>query len=195
VLAAVALAALGLGSGPALHDRPLEWAVAGVGEGARTLVIQPGIGGGCDEGRPRVAVREGRGRIRVSVTIRSAEGPDVACPAIAHYHEPVTVRLDAPVAGRAIGGPQRSGRPGFVLDSRPPQPGPTVAVPRVAGLRAADARRALCAWRIRARGATGAATVAVQRPRAGRPVTIPREAAPERCSGLPARPAVTLRPR
>ena len=198
MLATIAVVALGAVHGPALpalQDRPLDWALTGVGAGARTLVIQPGIGGGCDESRPDVAVREGRRTIRIAVTIRSAEGPDVACPAIARYHEPVTVRLDAPVGGRAVGGPRRSDRPGFALDARLPDTGDAVTVPRLAGLRAADARAALCAWRIRARGASGAATVTAQRPGPGRRVAIPRDAAPERCGDLPARPAVVLRAR
>jgi hypothetical protein len=190
--AVVAMAALagGVGGGD-ISDRPLDWALAGVGAGGRTLVVQPGVYGGCDRGTPRVSVRERRSRIVVTVTVRSVQGPEVVCPAIARYAPARSVRLARPVSGRPIGGDLQADAPGFVLDSSVPRSaGPRV--PRVVGLASSDARQVLCAWRIRTAPYRGGGRVVGQHPRPGAAYRVPTAAAPKDCDGLPDRPVARL---
>lgn len=171
--------------------RAVDWSLSGVGPGARSLIVQPGTTGGCDQGDPRVTVREGAARIVVSVSIESVQGPDVVCPAIARLNSPVTVRLSAPVGGRAVSGEDRRDHPGAALEqARPDAQAPRV--PRVLGLGARDARAALCNWRIRATPSSGRGRVVGQTPRAGSSLRVPSAAAPETCGGLPSRPAARL---
>ena len=178
------------GGGPAPLDRPLEWVLAGVGQGGRTLIVQPGIYGGCDQGTPDVAVDADASAIVVTVTVKTVQGPDIACPAIARYAEARRVRLAQPVAGRPVSGDRQARRPGAALDFRAPSAG-RPRVPRVVGLAGADARQVLCAWRIRATPA-GRGRVVAQHPRAGAHYTVPRVAAPTSCAKLPAHPSARL---
>jgi hypothetical protein len=192
--AVVAMAALagGVGGGD-ISDRPLDWALAGVGAGGRTLVVQPGVYGGCDRGTPRVSVRERRSRIVVTVTVRSVQGPEVVCPAIARYAPARSVRLARPVSGRPISGDLQADAPGFVLESRTPTSA-RPRVPRVVGLASSDARLVLCAWRIRAVtvGPTHRGRVVGQRPRPGAAYRVPAGAAPKDCDRLPDGPVARL---
>jgi hypothetical protein len=174
---------------PAPAPRAVDWSLSGAG--ARSLIVQPGTTGGCDQGDPKVTVEESARRITVSVTILSVQGPDVVCPAIARLNTPVTVRLDAPVAGRAVVGEGRDDHPGAALEqARPDAPRPRV--PRVLGLSAADARAALCNWRLAATPSSGRGRVVGQSLAAGSSYRVPTGAAPESCAGLPARPGVRL---
>jgi hypothetical protein len=187
--AVVAMAALA--GGPVPTDRPLDWALAGVGPGGRALVVQPGVYGGCDQGTPRVSVRETRSQILVTVTVTSVQGPVVVCPAIARYARARTVRLARPVSGRPISGDLQADAPGFVLDARVPgSAGPRV--PRVVGLASNDARQVLCAWRIRTAPYRAGGRVVGQHPRPGAAYRVPTAAAPKDCGGLPNRPVARL---
>jgi hypothetical protein len=187
----VVVAMAALAGGPVPTDRPLDWALAGVGAGGRALVVQPGVYGGCDQGTPRVSVRERASGIVITVTVKSVQGPEVICPAIAKYAPAQRVRLARPVAGRPVSGDLQAEQPGFVLDSR--TPGHTATrVPRVVGLASSDARQVLCAWRIRTAPYRGGGRVVGQRPRPGADYRVPRGAAPEDCDGLPNRPVARL---
>lgn len=173
------------------HDRQIEWALAGVGPGARSIVVQPGFWGGCDKGPPKVRVTEGASEISVEVVVQEPDGIEaMICPMIARSSPPTRVALDAPVDGRRVVGPQRLTRPGAAMESRP---GVERRVPRVVGLAARDARQALCGWLVRGTGATGDAVVARQSMPAGTPLPAPSGSTPERCAGLPDAPAVRLR--
>jgi hypothetical protein len=190
MLAAVAVMAAVAG-GPVPADRPLDWALAGVSASGRTLVVQPGIYGGCDWGTPRVSVRERRAHIVVTVTVKSVQGPEVMCPAIAKYAHAQSVRLARPVDGRPISGDLQADTPGFVLDSRTPADA-RPRVPRVIGLASGDARQVLCSWRIRTMPYRGGGQVVAQRPRPGSAYRVPNAAAPKDCDRLPDRPRASL---
>ncbi|HEU4656768.1 MAG TPA: hypothetical protein VFR97_04560 [Capillimicrobium sp.] len=178
------------GAATSWRERQIEWTLAGAGKGARSIVVQPGIWGGCDQGPPKVRVTESETEIAVEAVVLEPEGVEsMICPAIAGLSEPERVRLEAPVGGRRVVGPQRIVRPGAAI---PQVPGAVPAVPRVVGLAASDARGVLCGWRVRARGARGDAVVTAQRPAAGTPLELPATAAPERCAELPAKPAARL---
>jgi hypothetical protein len=185
------LAMAALAGGPVPTDRPLDWAVAGVAAGGRALVIQPGIYGGCDQGTPRVSVRESASDIVVTVTVKSVQGPEVACPAIARYAPAQRVRLGRPVAGRPVSGDLQADVPGFVLSSRTPQ-NTRPRVPRVVGLASSDARDALCAWGIRTAPYRGGGRVVAQTPRPGTTYRAPTGTDILGCDDLPARPSVRL---
>lgn len=176
---------------PGWHDRRIGWALAGVDRDERSLVVQPGWWGGCDQGPPEVRVAETATGISIETVVREPDGIEsMICPAIARTSPPVRVELTAPVEGRRVTGPQRSTAPGAAL---PPSPVAERRVPRVTGLAAADARRVLCGWLVRARGATGERVVRWQGMRPGAvldPAAVPT---PERCGELPARPFVRLR--
>jgi hypothetical protein len=187
--AVVAMAALA--GGPVPTDRPLDWALAGVGAGGRALVVQPGVYGGCDQGTPRVSVRETRSHIVVTVTVKSVQGPEVVCPAIARYAPAQRVRVARPVAGRPVGGDLEADTPGFVLDARTPGRA-RPRVPRVVGLASGDARQVLCAWRIRTAPYRASGRVVGQRPRPGAAYRVPTGAAPKDCDALPDRPVARL---
>jgi hypothetical protein len=180
-----------LAGGTGVVDRPLDWALAGVGAGGRALVVQPGVFGGCDQGTPRVSVHETASDVVVTVTVRTTQGPDVVCPAIAKYAPAQTVRLSRPVAGRPVSGDLQSDRPGFLLDSHTPT-SPRARVPRVVGLASADARQVLCSALIRTAPYRGGGRVVAQRPRAGASYRVPTGAAPRTCDDLPARPSARL---
>jgi len=185
------LAMAALAGGPVPVDRPLDWALAGVGSGGRTLVVQPGVYGGCDQGTPRVSVRERPSGIVVRVTVKTVQGPEVVCPAIARYAPAHSVRLAQPVGGRPVSGDLRADTPGFVLVSR--RPGATAPrVPRVIGLASADARQVLCSWRIATAPYRGSGEVVGQHPRPGAAYRSPAGPAPQRCDRLPDRPRVRL---
>lgn len=186
--ALVAMAALGTGTGgPVAADRPLDWALVGVGPGARSLVVQPGIYGGCDQGGPNASLRETASEIVLTVTVKSVQGPEVVCPAIARYAPAQTVRLSAPVAGRPVSGDLQSERPGDALTFRAP-PTSRPRMPRVVGLSSSDARQVLCSWRIRTAPYRSGGRVVAQRPRAGASFRAPTGAAPKTCDALPDRP-------
>jgi hypothetical protein len=190
--AVVAMAALAGGAGgDGISDRPLDWALAGVGPGGRAVVVQPGVYGGCDQGTPRVSVRETRSHITVSVTVKSVQGPEVVCPAIARYAPAQRVRLARPGAGRPVGGDLQPDTPGFVLDARTPGRA-RPRVPRVVGLGSGDARQVLCAWRIRTAPYRDSGRVVGQRPRPGASYRVPTGAAPKDCDALPDRPVARL---
>ncbi len=176
--------------GQGWRDVGLTWTLAGTGPAGRSLVVRPGTYGGCQQGPPRIVVVETRRAIRVAAFVREPVATDVVCTVIAHVPPLRRVALRAPIAGRAIAGPLRRRAPGAafegLLDVAP-------RLPRVVGLRAADARDALCAWRARARPARG--TVVGQSPKVGTPIRIPRTAAPERCDELTDGPVVTVRTR
>jgi hypothetical protein len=125
------------------------------------------------------------------VTVRSVQGPEVICPAIAKYAPAQRVRLVRPVAGRPVSGDLQADAPGFLLDSR--TPGRTATrVPRVVGLASIDARQVLCSWRIRTKPYRGGGRVVGQRPRPGASYRVPAGAAPKDCDGLPDRPVARL---
>ena len=191
--AMVAMAALagGVGGGD-LVDRPLDWALAGVGAGGRALVVQPGVYGGCDQGVPQVSVRERASELVVTVTVKTVQGPEVVCPAIAKYAPAQTVRLSRPVAGRPVSGDLQAQAPGFVLDARTPAGSSRLRVPRVVGLASADARQELCSWRIRTAPYRSGGRVVTQRPRPGAAYRVPAGAAPKTCDDLPDRPVARL---
>jgi hypothetical protein len=187
-----ALAAMAvLAGGPVPVDRPLDWALGGVGGGARSLVVQPGVFGGCDQGSPHVSVRESRSDIVVTVTVKTVQGPDVVCPAIAKYAPAQTVRLAGPVAGRPVSGELQSDRPGFLLEARTPTSG-APRVPRVVGLASSDARQVLCSALIRTAPYRGGGRVVAQRPRPGASYQPPRGSTPRTCDDLPDRPVARL---
>jgi hypothetical protein len=126
--------------------QPMSWALVGTADAGRSLIVrQPGYGG-CQTA-PTASVVERASSIEVAVTTTvPAPGSEVACTAIAHVPSDLTVRLSAKVAGRRIVGAMRS--PSTPFSSVPFQVGPGPArlvVPDVRGLRALDARRALCA--------------------------------------------------
>jgi hypothetical protein len=189
-LAAMAALAGGAGGGQVV-DRPLDWALAGVGGGGRWLLVQPGVFGGCDQGSPKVSVRESAADVVVTVSVKTLQGPDVVCPAIAKYVAPQTVRLARPVAGRPVSGQLQSVRPGFLLESRTPT-SRTPRVPRVVGLASSDARQVLCSALIRTAPYRGGGRVVAQRPRPGAGYQAPRGAPPRTCDDLPDRPVARL---
>jgi hypothetical protein len=180
------------GAATALAAKPLAWTLAGVSRDGRSLLVRPGTYGGCDQGPPAIAVTETDRAVRVSVTVQTPTDPTVICTQIAHLPPTRAVALRAPVAGRAIGGPQRTTRPGAAF---PDAAGPVgrERVPRVVGLRAADARSVLCAWSLRARPGAGSGTVIAQTPRSGRALGSPAPAPASSCSAI--RPTVTLHTR
>jgi hypothetical protein len=190
MLAAIAAMTV-LAGGPTPVNRPLDWALAGVGARGRALIVQPGVYGGCDRGTPEVAVRETASDITVTVTVRSVQGPEVVCPAIAKYARPQTVRLAHPVAGRPVSGHLQAHAPGFLLQSRTPTSG-APRVPRVVGLASSDARQVLCSASIRTAPYRGGGRVVAQRPRAGATYRVPTGTRATTCDGLPSRPVAHL---
>lgn len=141
--------------------RYLGWDVLGVSADQRTLQIgyvQTGCSGD-------VSVREHRTRVAIEVT--QPPRPGMVCPQrVSVIVE--RVRLDARIAGRKIGGPRR-GLGGMQRDIPVAvEDFDSTIVPRVGGLRAFDARRALAAVGLRMtfRGRLGA-QVRSQRPKPG----------------------------
>jgi hypothetical protein len=119
-----------------------HWVVLSVSPDGRVLVVQ-GLGGGCGHD-PRATATETASTVEIRV--RQLVPDDlsaVRCPAIARV-DVLRVRLSAPIAGRALIG-QSLGTAMVGLAGR-------ATVPRVVGLRAADARFALRAQGFRVRG-------------------------------------------
>jgi hypothetical protein len=177
--------------GSAMTQKALSWSLVGVASDGRGLLVRPGTYGGCDQGPPVVSLTETATSVAVAVTVRTPADHTVICPQIAVLPPTQTVALKAPIAGRAVTGPQRSTRPGSAYLDAPPAPATTRA-PRVIGLRAADARSVLCAWGLRAKPGAGRGMVVAQTPAAGRATSRPT-APPTTCRAL--RATVTLHTR
>ncbi len=140
LLPVVPLAALALAS-VEKPDRWEEepWVALSTSADERVVHVQ-GHGGGCGED-PRATVTETATTVIIRVQQRLSG--DAACPAMARIDD-LRVRLSAPLGGRAlIGQTLRDAAVG--LDGPP-------GVPRVVGMRAADARFALRAQGFRVRG-------------------------------------------
>lgn len=157
------------------------WSLVGTADAGRSLVVRYGGFGGC-ETEPVATATEGDRAITVAVTstVPTPERP-IACPAIAHTPGNLTVRLTKSVAGRRIVGAKRLPATPF---STAPFPSGTenparLVVPDVRGLRALDARRALCAagFASRSAGRSPASTpVRSTDPRAGHRTARPTAA-------------------
>lgn len=170
--------------------KTLSWSLVGVSRDGRALLVRPGSYGGCDTGPPAVAVTATATTVALSVTVQSPTDPAVVCPQIAVLPPIQSVALSAPIAGRRVTGPQRTTSPGAAYRDTLDR---SARVPRVIGLRAADARSVLCAWGLRPRPGAGAGTVAAQTPRPGTALTAPTTAPPTSCAAI--RATVTLHTR
>jgi hypothetical protein len=123
---------------PVVHieERPAEWTLLRVGPSGRTIVIGA-WGGGCG-GRLRATVAkqdDAAVTLKVTFPVPVSDDPQdpVMCPAIARK-EIATVKLDAPLDGRALPGQAR------IHVSLPPT---AARLPRLIGARARDALRSL----------------------------------------------------
>lgn len=146
-----------------------HWVVTNVSPSGRVLEVRYESGGCFRNGR--VSVTETARSVTVRVTQEKPSDPTVICPAFISYPL-LRARLSTPIAGRAIAGMSDIT---FIPDQRDQR----FLVPRVLGLRAADARRVLRSQSFSPRGARRG-TVIRQRPRArttvppatGAPVTV-----------------------
>jgi hypothetical protein len=141
---------------------PAQWSLAKVSPSGRYLAIV-GVGGGCAGPLVVTDVRQTATTVTVSVNQSQGfpEGPAEACTAdykVLH----AGVRLDAPLAGRALVGQWRF--PVMRLGA---------AVPRMVGARAGDAMRALANVNVHTRliGPVNG-TVIRQSPAAGKPFNL-----------------------
>ncbi len=141
---------------PPAPRKTQQWAFVSMGPGARSVRIAYTYGG-CDRD-PRERVVATARAVRIVVTVAVPSNPRKACIAIARSARP-EVRLEAPLAGRRLLG---------WAGAEQPDPGacrPRRRLPRVVGLAAADARRALAETGLRPTGAASGAVTA-QRPAA-----------------------------
>jgi len=122
-----------------------DWVVQSVSVDGRVLIVQ-GAGGGCGHD-PRAILTETASAVRVRVLqLVPADLSHIRCAAIARI-DVLRVALSTPIAGRAVIG-QSLGTATVGLSGRP-------IVPRMLGLRVADARFALRAQGFRVRGNPG----------------------------------------
>jgi hypothetical protein len=159
-LGLLALAVTAAGSpaaaGPTTAAR---WAVAGVGAGQRSVVVQYELGG-C-EARPRARVTETPSTVRIAVTVTDTSAPGRACPQIVRLGR-TAVPLRAPLHGRRIVG----GR-GTSVAYRPPSCHGTIQLPSVLGMAIGDARRLLRGQAFAPEVTRGRGQVVVQHPSGG----------------------------
>jgi hypothetical protein len=205
VLLTVLLAVLGAGvlalmlRGDDTATSAASWQLLGVSADGRTLTIREPQRGACDTVRSRVTADDDRITIAVSLS-QPREGD---CVAMLFGGRKVRLRLDRPVAGRAVTGEKRKLAPPYRVDQNgrsdrdlrtaEPRSVPNEPAPNVVGLRYQDARHALCNAGLQARpktpGGDRGEVVAQAPPARQRRSGPPR---PLTCSnGL--LPAVTLR--
>jgi hypothetical protein len=136
-----------------------DWVVQSVSADGRVLVVQ-GLGGGCGHDPRAIATETASAVVIRILQLVPADMSAIRCAANARI-DVLRVRLSAPIAGRALIG-QSLGSATVGLSGRP-------TVPRMLGLRAADARSALRAQGFRVRGNPGG-VVRGQHPRPQTPV-------------------------
>jgi hypothetical protein len=148
------------------------WDVSGVGPGGRSLQLVYTTGGCLGPGA-RASVTESPGSVSIAVTeVAEKPGPGEAC-ALYLGRASLTVRLRAPVAGRAILGRRAKPFPfAGELGAIPLGTSADTLVPRVSGLSPADAARTLALYALHARlkpgmARRGLARVLTQTPAAG----------------------------
>jgi hypothetical protein len=178
----------------------VDWQLVGVHDRGRALDLQAIYGSCSGPGKLRVAARQAATTIAITVT-RTGTGSsgDGACAI--RIARPASVRLDGPVAGRAVvGSRMRDGTVGVLLRDAPAVPGGhRLAVPGVVGLRRGQGAAVLCRAGLRAlpsrlRGAAAGRRIVAQRPAAGTRVRIAPPPDPARRCSLPpvAGPVVRL---
>jgi hypothetical protein len=157
---AAAASALQARPAPARGERrvPAGFGVLGTGPTQRAIAIGF-IYGGCEHA-PRVSVAETARSVRIRVTIAEPTGRDVVCTAIARIAR-LAVRLRAPLHGRRI-----LGWTARATVAPSPRCGRRVAAPRVLGMAAADATRALREQGFQAVVTRGGREIVVQHPAA-----------------------------
>lgn len=154
LLAALAVAAAGI---PVTHAA--AWRLTGISRDTRTLHLVY-AGGGClqPDGRATVDTIDPTA-VRIAIEQTTLAGDYVVCTTELGFL-PLDVDLGAPLAGRRVtGGPDFAARL------------PTDVMPRVVGLRRADAARALRRQSVHAEAAgRRSGVITFQSPRAGAPV-------------------------
>lgn len=150
------------------HAVPGNWSLLGVRDDGRTLVVRGPAYGDCD--RTSVTADESDPD-RVVITSRVLEPRDGGvCTLVLHGGDEVELRLDRPIAGRAVTGERRKLQPARISEDEidfdeyvdsdgliRPLPVPDHAPPTVVGLRFRDARHALCNAGFEARRLSGSA--------------------------------------
>jgi hypothetical protein len=124
--------ALGQSPPPAPLSLKVDWRLDQAGRDALSLDLLAFGSGSCLPGRVTATVAESAARIRLTVTT-----PSSGAPCTDDYRAtPLTVRLTAPVRGRAIVGPRHLPRAKRLLS---PPAADRLRVPRITGLAPADA--------------------------------------------------------